>query len=113
MRATRNRAQRTIQIDQTQYINDMLRRFKMEEPDREPAMPIPADPNVTLCKAMSRKTPMEIAQVKDKPYMNLVGSLLYAAILTRPDIANAVRLVSRYISNPGTQHWKAARRILR
>ena len=51
--------------------------------------------------------------MKNKPYMNLVGSLLYAATSTRPDIENSVRLVSRYTANPGPQHWKAARRILR
>jgi hypothetical protein len=45
--------------------------------------------------------------------MNLVGSLLYAAITTRIDIAYAVNLVSRFMKNPGELHWKACKRVLR
>ena len=46
------------------------------------------------------------------PYRELVGSLLYLT-LTRPDIPYAVNQVSRYVCNPGEQHWIAAKRILR
>jgi hypothetical protein len=42
-----------------------------------------------------------------------VGSVLYAAITTRLDIAYAVNLVSRFMKNPGEIHWKACKRILR
>ena len=42
-----------------------------------------------------------------------VGSLMYAMIATRPDIAFAVGVVSRYMSNPGKKHWEAMKGILR
>ena len=42
----------------------------------------------------------------------LIGSLLWIALLSRPDIANAVRAVARYCSEPKMIHWKAALGIL-
>ena len=47
------------------------------------------------------------------PYANVVGSLMYVMLCTRPDISYAVGMVSRYQSNPGKAHWKAVKRILR
>ena len=35
------------------------------------------------------------------PYASAVGSLMYAMVWTRPDIAHAVGVVSRYMENPG------------
>ena len=46
------------------------------------------------------------------PFRQLIGALLWIALLTRPDIANAVRAVARYCSAPKLIHWKAARSIL-
>ena len=46
------------------------------------------------------------------PFRKLVGSLLWIALLTRPDIANAVRAVARYCSAPKMIHWQAALCIL-
>ena len=41
------------------------------------------------------------------PYASTVGNLMYAMVCIRPDIAHAVGVVSRYMSNPGKEHWKA------
>ena len=46
------------------------------------------------------------------PFRKLIGSLLWIALLTRPDIANAVRALARYCSAPKLIHWKAALSIL-
>ncbi|XP_070023411.1 secreted RxLR effector protein 161-like [Nicotiana sylvestris] len=40
------------------------------------------------------------------PYASVVGSLMYAMICTRPDIAHVVGVVSRYMSDPGKDHWE-------
>lgn len=48
-----------------------------------------------------------------KPYMEAIGSLLFAAQITRPDISYAVNLLSRFSSNPGKAHWAAVKRVLR
>nr|GEZ52046.1 retrovirus-related Pol polyprotein from transposon TNT 1-94 [Tanacetum cinerariifolium] len=46
-------------------------------------------------------------------YANAVGSLLYLMVCTRPDIAYAVSVVSRYLANPGKSHWEAVKWILK
>ena len=38
------------------------------------------------------------------PYSSVVGSLMYAMVCTRPDIAHAVGVVSRFLENPGKEH---------
>jgi hypothetical protein len=47
------------------------------------------------------------------PYSSTIGSLMYAVVCTRPDIAHAVGVVSRYMENPGNEHWEAVKWILR
>ncbi|BAT92222.1 hypothetical protein VIGAN_07090200, partial [Vigna angularis var. angularis] len=47
------------------------------------------------------------------PYASVVGSLMYAQTCTRPDISFAVGMLGRYQSNPGMDHWKAAKKVLR
>ncbi|XP_031248099.1 secreted RxLR effector protein 161-like [Pistacia vera] len=46
------------------------------------------------------------------PYANVVGYLMYAMISTRPDLAFAISMLSRYMSNPGMKHWTALKWML-
>ncbi|PAV24101.1 Retrovirus-related Pol poly from transposon TNT 1-94 [Pyrrhoderma noxium] len=48
----------------------------------------------------------------DYPYAQLVGSLMYLAICTRPDISFAVGKLGQFSSNPGIAYWKAAQHLL-
>ena len=47
------------------------------------------------------------------PYASAVGSLMYAQVCTCPDIAYIVGVLGRYLINPGMDHWKAAKRVMR
>jgi hypothetical protein len=47
------------------------------------------------------------------PYRALIGSLLYMAIKTRPDISHAVCVLARYSAKPSMKHWSAALRVLK
>jgi hypothetical protein len=47
------------------------------------------------------------------PYASAVGSLMYAMVCTRPDIAHAVGVLSRYMSKPGKEHWTTVKRVFR
>ena len=47
------------------------------------------------------------------PYLSTIGSLMYAMVCTRSDIAHAVGVVTSYMNNPGKEHWKAVQWILR
>ena len=47
------------------------------------------------------------------PYASAVGSLIYAMVCTRPYIAHAVGVLSRFMSNPGKEHWIAVKQVFR
>ncbi|GKC26334.1 retrotransposon protein, putative, ty1-copia subclass [Tanacetum coccineum] len=55
----------------------------------------------------------EKAYMKKVPYASAVGSIMYAVRCTRPDVAFAQNLVSRYQQNPGKLHWVAVKHILK
>ncbi|RVW26889.1 Retrovirus-related Pol polyprotein from transposon TNT 1-94 [Vitis vinifera] len=58
-------------------------------------------------------TDEEVEYMKSVPYSSVVGSLMYAMVCTRPDLAFAVSVVSRFMSNPGKAHWEAVKWIMR
>ena len=47
------------------------------------------------------------------PYASAIGSIMYAMLCTRPDVAHAISLTSRYQSDPGSEHWIAVKNILK
>jgi len=61
----------------------------------------------------SPRNDFEREQMKNIPYASVVGSLMYAQVCTRPDIAYAVGMLGRYHSNSGIDHWKVAKKVLR
>ncbi|PON98661.1 hypothetical protein TorRG33x02_055610 [Trema orientale] len=66
-----------------------------------------------LTKEQSPSTEQERAHMANVPYSSAIGSLMYAMVCTRPDIAHAVGVVSRYMSNLEKQYWEAVKWILR
>lgn len=110
LRITRDREKGKIFIDQQNYIEEILKRFNMANSN---AVSTPADASLKLDKTMSPSTPEEAEAMKAVPFKEAVGSLLYAAQATRPDIAYAVNMVSQFCSDPGQRHWEAVKRILR
>ncbi|XP_068649588.1 secreted RxLR effector protein 161-like [Aristolochia californica] len=56
---------------------------------------------------------LERIEIHKIPYASVVGSLMYAQVCTRPDIALIVGILGRYLSNPGMQHWKVAKCVMR
>ncbi|GJW51510.1 hypothetical protein Tco_0092861 [Tanacetum coccineum] len=53
----------------------------------------------------------DVEMMSKVPYANAVGSLMYLMVCTRPDIAYAVSVVSRYLANPSKNHWEAMKWI--
>ena len=100
----------SIFLHQQNYIEELLARFNMETCK---TVITPHQPGYYLSTTMSPSTDQERADMKTVPYSELVGSLNWLATSTRPDIANAVGTLCRFISNPGRQHWTAAQRVLR
>ncbi|XP_073030772.1 secreted RxLR effector protein 161-like [Primulina eburnea] len=59
------------------------------------------------------KNDLEREQMKNIPYASAVGSLMYAQVYTRPDIAFVVGMLGRYQSNPCLGHWKVVKKVMR
>ncbi|SJL19090.1 uncharacterized protein ARMOST_22698 [Armillaria ostoyae] len=106
----RDHARRTLTLSQRQYILDILQRVGMA--DCNPVS-TPLDPNVKLTADQSPKTPEEYEMMWTIPYLNVLGSVAYLAIATRPDVAYPVSVLSRFSKNPGTAHWEVLKRLLR
>jgi hypothetical protein len=106
----RNREERSLSLSQRQYILDILERANMS--DCNPVT-TPLDPNITLSALMSPSTKEEREQMKNIPYINILGAIAYLAIATRLDLAYAISVLSRFSKNPGMAHWTALKRVLR
>jgi hypothetical protein len=66
-----------------------------------------------LSSKLCASTPEEVALLKKVPYASAVGSIMYAVRCTRPDVAFAQNMTSRYQQNPGGKHWHAVKSILK
>ena len=73
--------------------------------------PLPV--NFKLSSSMSPSNETERMEMSRVPYASIVGSLMFAMICTRPDIAQAMEAISRYMVNPGGEHWNIVKKILR
>jgi hypothetical protein len=58
-------------------------------------------------------TDAEQQQVKHLPYAQIVDSILYALIISQPDLAHPAGVLSRFLSKWNTSHFKAAKNLLR
>lgn len=97
----RNREEGMLEISQTQFIRSVLDRFNVTK-----SSPILASPSLDL------RSVNENDAVMDVPFREVVGSLMWIATQSRPDILNAVRAVARFSHDPKKIHWEAACKIL-
>ena len=94
----RDRSKKMLGLSQSKYIDLVLKRFNMQESKRG-YLPIGHD--IQLSKKMSPKTPEERNRMSSIPYASTVGSIMYTMLCTRPDVAYALDIVSRFQTNPG------------
>ncbi|KAM1216942.1 hypothetical protein ACFX2J_013172 [Malus domestica] len=106
----RDRSRKLITLSQSMYIDKVLSRFQMAQSKKGL---LPVRHGIHLSKFMGPKTPEEIRQMSVIPYASAIGSLMYAMICTRLDIAYVVSITNRYQSNPGLEHWAAVKMVLK
>lgn len=99
-----------LTLNQTGYIKKVIDLFQMQECK---LVSIPMSPQYKLSAVKGSLPKVEEEYMKNVPYSNAVGSLMYAMICTRPDIAYGVSLVSRFMGNPSKEHWKSVKWMLR
>ena len=68
---------------------------------------------ITLSKTQCPSTHDERERMSKIPYASAIGSIMYAMLCTRPDIACALSMTSRYQSDPGEGHWIVVKNILK
>ena len=106
----RNRSCRSLGLSQRAYVDRVLERFSMQL--CKPGI-APVCKGDKLSLAQCPQSDIEKAQMKNIPYASALGSIMYAQVCTRPDIAFATGLLGRYQSNPGHDHWVAAKKVMR
>lgn len=100
----------SLKLSQQKYVQELLEKFKMT---LAKTVSTPIESNTKITKELGPKNEEERQQMKNCPYRELVGSLVYLANATRPDIIYAANVLSRFCSDPGEGHWVLAKRVLR
>ena len=101
MRIIRDKTNGILKLSQSKYMKKVLNRFNLNK-----AKPVstPLGSHFKLSKEQSPKTEEEMDYMSKVSYASTIGSLMYAMVCTRPNIAHAVGVVSRFMSRPGKQH---------
>ena len=104
-----NHIKKTIHLSQCSYISSILCQYDFQDLK---LVSIPMDTNIRLTTSQSPSTTVEItAKIHDIPYHKVVGSLMYAALGTHPDVAFAIQTMSCFLINPGPAHWEVVKQF--
>ncbi|DBA00074.1 TPA: hypothetical protein N0F65_003740 [Lagenidium giganteum] len=102
------KTQQGFLLKQTEYIDQLVERFLLKKGHTV------FTPMAESCKPMRPRQPYGSAiNCKDIPYRQLVGSLQYLVRCSRPDLANAVRTLSKFLDCSASEHFELAQRVLR
>ncbi|GLC47439.1 hypothetical protein PLESTM_002074400 [Pleodorina starrii] len=100
----RNRPERTMKVSQKRYASEVVEKFGLGGAN---ARVLPMSPGTVL---RSAGEPLDVRRF---PYGELIGSLLYLPVGTRPDISHSVGALARYMAKPTVEHWEFAKGVLR
>jgi hypothetical protein len=95
----------SITIDQTMYLKQKLQEFKEFIPHGSISSPLPQNYQSLLQQAEN-----EDFSTGNFPYRKIVGSLMYAMLCTRPDLACSISVVSQFLEKPKPRHIKLVQR---
>eukprot|EP00253_Pinus_taeda_P024271 PITA_24271 len=97
-------------LSQQKYVEKVLEKFSM---NNVKLVNVPLTSHFKLSSVLSPGVDEEKQYMCHVPYANAVGNLMYAMVSTRPNISHAVGVVSRFMANPGKEHWQAVKWVLR
>ena len=94
-----------IKMNQSKYINKLLNRFKMSD----------CNPRTLPCDISINKSNFEDSKelVDCKLYREIVGSLIYVMVCTRPDLSYVITKLSQKMSNPTLAYLNIGKNVLR
>ena len=106
LRIDRDRERRTIKLSQPAYIEKVLEKFHLDK-----ANPVNTPNKESI--PLSQREEGEASPSEKERYQGMTGSIMFSMVETRPDIAFATSLVSRFAKNPSHQHTEAVKTILK
>jgi hypothetical protein len=108
MTVTRDREKRQISLSQAPYLKELATKFPVPTGGRAVTTPLPQHHNLNLPLSEEEVNP------EQQRYPELVGSLMWAAVCTRPDIAHSLSVLTRFMADGrhGATHWAMALRVL-
>ena len=105
----RNRESGTLSINQKAYIEAMVKIFNLTNA-KPVSMPMESSAHYSIQQSPS--TLNQTAQMLKVPYSEAIGSVLWPVVISHPDVAYAVGILSQFIQNPGPVHWEALKRVI-
>lgn len=104
MKIERDRLTGKLKVSSPGHIKALLQAYGMQD----------AAPNATpMTTGLTFETEQDSGEQQHMQYAELVGGLLYLATTTRPDIAYATNVLSRFMTSNNDKHWRAAKGVLR
>jgi len=100
----------TISLCQSSFIDTILARFSLADTKPYGMLMVPS---ASYSKHDSLSSPADVTRMRKVPYHEAIGSLMYVAIATRPDISFAVSCLSQFLENPGEAHWQVVKHVFR
>jgi len=107
---TRDLSSHTISLGQQAYIDQIINRFGLSDAR---VATTPMEVGIDLSFDSPQVSAVLLTDTEKTKYREMIGSLMYAAIKTRPDIAFAVSNLSQYLDAPRTTHLLAVTRVFR
>lgn len=106
----RDRSNRKLTISQSEYMKNILNAYGLGNSRRDTHTPM--NMGVKLVKTGLAGEP-ESESVEIKEYQSAVGSIMYAMLCTRPDIAYPISRLAQFSNDPRKAHWKAVMQLIR
>jgi len=106
MSLDRDRQAKTLKITQERLATELVHKHGLKEGRTKS---VPMSTSIRLVQAEED----QLLDREEYHYSELVGSLLYLSVCTRPDISQAVGVLARHMAKPSMEHWTAAKAVLR
>ncbi|GJV90022.1 retrotransposon protein, putative, ty1-copia subclass [Tanacetum coccineum] len=110
MEIVRDQSHKILRVSQSGYISKILNNFRI---DNGKSVKMSLGGHFKLSLKDYPVSDCDVERMSKVSYANAVGSLMYLMVCTRPDIAYAVSVISRFLANPGKNHWETVKWILK
>ena len=110
MDIVRNQMKGELFLSQQGYLKKVVERFRMHQ---SKPVSTPLGHHTKLSITQAPNTEEERRKMDTIPYASGVGSIMYGMVCSRPNLAHAVSIVSRFMADPCQAHWEALKWVLR